>query len=108
LIKVDSSFKIVIVDKNPIRAAILEEGLREAGHVHVVRIEETAHLLARIYAIDPDVILIDLESTSRDVLEQMFVVASAAKARAELGWTPAKPDLRDIVADAWEFHQRSG
>jgi len=49
------SLKIVIVDKNPIRAAILEDGLREAGHVHVVRLAETSHLLARIYALDPDV-----------------------------------------------------
>src|SRR5690242_2079476 len=57
----DPSFKIVIVDKNPIRAAILEDGLREAGHVQVVRIDETSHLLQRIYSIDPDVILIDLE-----------------------------------------------
>ncbi len=75
----DSSFKIVIVDENPIRAAILEDGLREAGHVHVVRIAEMAHLLARIYAIDPDVILIDLENPSRDVLEQMFQVSRAVK-----------------------------
>ena len=75
----DSSFKIVIVDENPIRAAILEDGLREAGHVQVVRIDETAHLLERIYAIDPDVILIDLENPSRDVLEQMFQVSRAVK-----------------------------
>jgi len=75
----DSSFKIVIVDKNPIRAAILEDGLREAGHVQVVRIDETSHLLARIYTIDPDVILIDLENPSRDVLEQMFQVSRAVK-----------------------------
>jgi response regulator NasT len=75
----DHSLKIVIVDKNPVRAAILEDGLREAGHVHVVRIEETSHLLARIYAIDPDVILIDLENPSRDVLEQMFQVSRAVK-----------------------------
>ena len=75
----DPSFKIVIVDKNPIRAAILEDGLREAGHVQVVRIDEMAHLLARIYAIDPDVILIDLENPSRDVLEQMFQVSRAVK-----------------------------
>jgi len=68
-----SSLKIVIVDENPIRAAILEDGLREAGHVHVVRVDEMSHLLARIYAIDPDVILIDLENPSRDVLEQMAV-----------------------------------
>ena len=75
----DHSLKIVIVDKNPVRAAILEDGLREAGHVHVVRIDETSHLLARIYTIDPDVILIDLENPSRDVLEQMFQVSRAVR-----------------------------
>jgi len=75
----DPSFKIVIVDKNPIRAAILEDGLREAGHVQVVRIDEMTHLLARIYTIDPDVILIDLENPSRDVLEQMFQVSRAVR-----------------------------
>jgi response regulator NasT len=74
-----SSLKIVIVDENPIRAAILEDGLREAGHVHVVRVDEMSHLLARIYTIDPDVILIDLENPSRDVLEQMFQVSRAVK-----------------------------
>jgi two-component system, response regulator / RNA-binding antiterminator len=75
----DASLKIVIVDKNPVRAAILEDGLREAGHVQVIRIEETAHLLARVYAIDPDVILIDLENPSRDILEQMFQVSRAVR-----------------------------
>ena len=75
----DASLKIVIVDKNPVRAAVLEEGLREAGHVQVVRIDDTGHLLARVYAIDPDVILIDLESPSRDVLEQMFQVSRAVR-----------------------------
>jgi two-component system, response regulator / RNA-binding antiterminator len=75
----DPSLKIVIVDQSPIRAAILEDGLREAGHAHVVRIDETSHLLTRIYAIDPDVILIDLESPSRDVLEQMFQMSRVVK-----------------------------
>jgi len=75
----DASLNIVIVDENPVRAAILEEGLREAGHINVVRIEGTAKLLARIYAIDPDVILIDLENPSRDVLEQMFQVSRIVK-----------------------------
>ena len=75
----DSSFKIVIVDANPIRAAILEEGLREAGYVNVTRIEDRTGLLARLYEIDPDVILIDLENPSRDELEQMFQVSRAVK-----------------------------
>ncbi len=32
-------------------------------------------------------------------------VAASDKARRDLGWHPARPDLRDIVADAWSFHQ---
>src|SRR5881396_1054164 len=75
----ESSPKIVIVDESPIRAAILEEGLREAGFTGVVHISEMQSLLARIYALDPDVILIDLENPSRDVLEQMFQVSRAVR-----------------------------
>jgi response regulator NasT len=71
----DSSFKIVIVDESPIRAAILQEGLRDAGFTSVEHIPEMHNLLARIYRIDPDVILIDLENPSRDILEQMFQVS---------------------------------
>ena len=75
----ESSPKIVIVDENPIRAAILEEGLREAGFIGVEHIREMHNLLARIYALDPDVIVIDLENPSRDVLEQMFQVSRAVR-----------------------------
>jgi response regulator NasT len=75
----ETSVKIAIVDENPVRAAILEEGLREAGFTAVERIGEMANLLARIYAIDPDVILIDLENPSRDILEQMFQVSRAVR-----------------------------
>jgi UDP-glucose 4-epimerase len=32
-------------------------------------------------------------------------VASSEKARRELGWTPARPALRDIIGDAWAFHR---
>ncbi|MCX7898894.1 MAG: ANTAR domain-containing protein [Methylocystis sp.] len=73
------SVKIVIVDENPIRAAILEDGLREAGFIDVQKIAETQNLLKRVYAIDPDVILIDLENPSRDELEQMFQVSRAVR-----------------------------
>jgi len=75
----DPTLKIVIVDENPIRAAILADGLREAGYTQVSRIEETNNLLARIYTLDPEVILIDLENPSRDVLAQMFQVSRVVK-----------------------------
>src|ERR1700742_3533090 len=75
----EPSPKSVIVDENPIRAAILEEGLRGAGFTAVVNISEMQTWLARIYALDPDVILIDLENPSRDILEQMFQVSRAVR-----------------------------
>jgi response regulator NasT len=77
--KAEQSPQIVIVDESPIRAAILEEGLREAGYCSVVRISEMHSLLARIYSLDPDIILIDLENPSRDILEQMFQVSRAVR-----------------------------
>ncbi|MFE2351983.1 UDP-glucose 4-epimerase GalE, partial [Kitasatospora cineracea] len=31
------------------------------------------------------------------------LVAAADRARQTLGWTPKRPELDQIVADAWEF-----
>lgn len=73
------ALKIVIVDESAIRATILKEGLREAGHVDVVHIAEMTGLLERISALEPDVVLIDLENPSRDVLEQMFQVSRVVR-----------------------------
>src|SRR6202046_5309828 len=93
----ESSPKIAIVDESPIRAAILEEGLREAGFTDVVRIDEMQSLLSRIYALDPDVIVIDLENPSRDILEQMFQVSRAA----------GRPVARSGDQSAWASIQAS-
>jgi response regulator NasT len=73
------SVNIVIVDESAVRASILQDGLREAGFTQVTWINETTNLLPRIYGIDPDVILIDLENPSRDMLEQMFQMSRAVK-----------------------------
>jgi len=71
--------KILVIDEDPVRAAILKEGLSDAGHVRVEWINDTTNLLARIAALDPDVVLIDLENPNRDVLEQMFQVSREVK-----------------------------
>ena len=31
--------------------------------------------------------------------------AAAQRVRDELGWSPKRPELRDMIADAWAFHQ---
>ncbi|MCE1236410.1 MAG: ANTAR domain-containing protein [Hyphomicrobiales bacterium] len=76
---VDVTLKILVIDENPVRSAILEEGLRDSGYADVVRLDTTHELLRRIYQIDPDVILMDLADPSRDVLEQMFQVSRMVK-----------------------------
>jgi response regulator NasT len=76
---VNTSLNIAVIDENPIRAAILEEGLREAGYIRISHIAEMTNLLDRIYEIDPDVIIIDLENPSLDVLEQMFQVSRTVR-----------------------------
>lgn len=72
---IDAALHIVVIDENPIRTAILEDGLREAGFMRVTVIGQVTDLLNRLTVLNPDVILIDLENPSRDVLEQMFQVS---------------------------------
>ncbi|HUQ51851.1 MAG TPA: ANTAR domain-containing protein [Gammaproteobacteria bacterium] len=78
------SLRILIVDENAVRAAILEEGLRVSsgreagGALEIHNIRDMKNLLPRIVGVDPDVILIDLENPSRDTLEQMFQVSRVA------------------------------
>ncbi|MDB5641266.1 MAG: response regulator receiver and domain protein [Hyphomicrobiales bacterium] len=75
----DSELKALIVDDSPIRAAIIEDGLREAGFTRVQRLDTTDRLIARIGEIDPDIVVIDLANPQRDTLEQMFLVSRLVK-----------------------------
>ncbi|MBS0242799.1 MAG: ANTAR domain-containing protein [Proteobacteria bacterium] len=73
------ALNILVIDANRIRASIIEEGLRQAGDVRVTVVTEVAGLMRRIVEIDPDVVVIDLESPDRDMLEHMFQVSRAVK-----------------------------
>lgn len=74
----DTPLHIALIDRNPVRAALLEESLREAGY-RVSMPAADADILQRLETLDPDVIVIDLESPSRDTLEQMFRVSRAVR-----------------------------
>jgi response regulator NasT len=71
----DAALHVLLIDDNSVRASIIEEGLREAGHERVTIITDMRQLLRQIVEADPDVIFIDLENPNRDVLEQMFQVS---------------------------------
>ena len=75
----EPSLRILLVDQNVDRAAILEEGLRDAGCRDITIVREMHSLMRRIVDADPDVIFIDLENPNRDVLEQMFQVSRSVR-----------------------------
>jgi response regulator NasT len=69
--------RIAIIDTSTTRAAIISEGLREAGLDDIVVIDGTRRLVADVEAAAPEVILINLENPSRDELEEFFAVSRA-------------------------------
>ncbi|WP_417669520.1 ANTAR domain-containing response regulator [Roseibium sp.] len=73
------SLSILVIDDNRIRASIIEQGLRDAGHDTVIVIDEMEGLVRKITEIEPDVIVIDLENPNRDQLEHMFQVTRAVQ-----------------------------
>lgn len=75
----DKPLHILVIDPNRIRASIIEDGLREAGHDRVTVLGASSELMRRIVEIDPDVIFIDLGNPNRDQLEHMLAVSRAAR-----------------------------
>jgi two-component system, response regulator / RNA-binding antiterminator len=69
--------RIAIVDESPARAAVIEDGLREAGLQDIVIFSQRAGVVARIEEFAPDVILIDLANPRRDELEEALAVSRA-------------------------------
>jgi response regulator NasT len=68
---------VLIIDENRIRASIIEDGLREAGHSRVAVIHDVNEVARTIEATKPDVIVIDLENPKRDTLEHFFSLSRA-------------------------------
>jgi response regulator NasT len=75
----DAQLSILIIDENRIRASIIEDGLREAGHVRVRTIYDVSEVGRSIAASPPDVIVIDLENPKRDTLEHFFSLSRAVR-----------------------------
>ncbi|WP_280445614.1 UDP-glucose 4-epimerase GalE [Nocardia brasiliensis] len=48
----------------------------------------------------------EVENAPRRPGDPAALFASSELAQRELEWTPEKPDIEDIVRDAWRFHQR--
>jgi response regulator NasT len=69
------SLKILIVDQDSGRSAILEQALSDAGHTVVARLRSERDLASKVAEYRPDVVIIDMEAPGRDTLEQMREVS---------------------------------
>ncbi|SDB03870.1 ANTAR domain-containing response regulator [Bauldia litoralis] len=70
---------VLVVDENAVRAAIIEAGLREAGHENVTIVADVRGIAGEIAILEPDVIVIGLENPNRDMLENVFQLSRAVK-----------------------------
>jgi len=65
------SLKVLVVDENRGRLAILKQAIEDAGHQVMTTLNSGSVLSNKVMELSPDVIIIDLESPDRDTLEQM-------------------------------------
>ena len=70
--------RVLVVDESDERAALLREALTAAGHEVAASIASPLELLRAVEAQRPDVIVIDTESPTRDVLEHVVVVSQSS------------------------------
>lgn len=69
--------RIAVIDESAARAAVIEEGLREAGLTDLRVFLDRHGLAAQLEAFSPDVVLMNLENPSRDMLEETFALSRA-------------------------------
>ena len=67
--------RVLVIDSSPDRAAVLREGLERAGYEVAASLDSPLELLRAVEAVQPDVIIIDTESPSRDVLEHVVMIS---------------------------------
>ena len=90
--------RVLVVDESPERAELLREGLRQAGHEVTATLSSPVALLKTIDQLAPDVIVIDTESPSRDVLEHLVVMSQHTPRPVVMFSSDATPEtIRNVV-----------
>ena len=71
------TLRVLLVDNEPGRAAILEQALRDADYDVIKRTDLSQPLAQMVADSQPDMVIIDIDAPDRDVLEQMAMVSRA-------------------------------
>jgi response regulator NasT len=67
--------RVMLVDDNRGRSAVLEQALEDAGQTVVCRVGADEDLTARVRDIEPDIIIVDMQLPGRDTLEHMHSIS---------------------------------
>lgn len=67
--------RVMIVDESTERTAILREALEHAGYQVIAESSTTGDLLKQVDTLNPEVIIIDTDSPSRDTLEHICIIS---------------------------------
>jgi len=70
--------RVLVVDESEERAALLRAALAAAGHEVPDSLSSPIELLRAVEKLKPDVIVIDTDSPTRDVLEHLVVVSQSS------------------------------
>jgi len=72
-----AELSILVIDENRMRASIIEDGLREAGHQRIQLVHEVNEAARALERIAPDVVVFSLDNPNRDRLEHYFSLSRA-------------------------------
>jgi response regulator NasT len=90
--------RILVVDESEERAGLLREALTSAGHEVAASLATPLELLDAVATLHPDVIVIDTESPTRDVLEHIVIVSQSSPRPIVMFSSDAGGDaIRDAV-----------
>ncbi|KEA64535.1 Response regulator NasT [Marinobacterium lacunae] len=70
----NDGLSVMLVDDETERAAMVEQELQAQGYTVVCRLTTTAALRHHVERVQPDIVIIDMDSPDRDTLEHMSVV----------------------------------
>lgn len=68
------SLKVMLVDNESVRSAMLSQALSDCGYEVIARVKPGPSLLAKVAQHMPDMVVVDTESPDRDILESMHLL----------------------------------
>lgn len=90
--------RVLVVDESPERVVVLRDGLERAGYEVAAALAGSIELLRAVEQVRPDVIIIDTDSPSRDVLEHVVMISRDEPRPIVMFSTDDAPEtIRDAV-----------